>query len=73
LAAPAAAAVSAALLARVLPEAQSLVPVLAQVVAPVLAWRQVVAGLAHRVVEPAVRQDLLSRQSFSAAMARRSP
>ena len=74
LAAPAAvalSAVSAALLAHVLSESQRPVPGLppVRVLAPlVLAW-QVVAALAHRWVERAVPRDLLSRQSFSAAMA----
>jgi hypothetical protein len=47
-------------------------------VPPVLAWRVVVGlarlpVLAHLVVEAAVPVELLSRQSFSAAMARSSP
>jgi hypothetical protein len=46
-------------------------PVLAQVL--VLASLQVVVGLAHLVVDSALLLDLLSRQSYSAAMARSSP
>ena len=69
--APRAAAVSAALLAQVLPEARPPLPAppLVPAQAPVLAQRQVVADPAQCLVGPAV---LLSRQSFSAAMARRS-
>ena len=39
----------------------------------VLASLQVVVGLAHLVVDSALLLDLLSRQSYSAAMARSSP
>jgi hypothetical protein len=56
------------------PELQALspsLPVLAQVL--VLASLQVVVGLAHLVVDSALLLDLLSRQSYSAAMARSSP
>ena len=49
--------------------------VLAKAHLPVPALAQVVAGLAHLVVEPAVPLQLLllSRLSFSAAMARNTP
>jgi hypothetical protein len=83
----AAAEVSAALVVRVLPEAQlpaparlpapAEPPVLAQV--PVLAQWQVAVRLArlpvaaHLVVDSALLLGLLSRQLFSAAMARSSP
>ena len=66
---------SGALVVQVLPEAplrgRAQLLVLAQV--PVLASVQVVVGLVHLVVDSALLLDLLSRQSFSAAMARSSP
>ena len=60
---------SGALVVQVLPEAP--LPVPAQPL--VLAWVQVVVGLAHLVVDSALLLDLLSRQSFSAATAGSTP
>jgi hypothetical protein len=70
-----AAAASAALVVPVAPEAQLLVPAEPLVAAsqepelPALAP----PALAHLVVDSALLLDLLSRQSYSAAMARSSP
>ena len=77
----AAAAVLAALVAQVLAEAQlpglaePLVPASQEPELPVLAPPALarLPVLAHRVVDSALLLDLLSRQSYSAAMARSSP
>jgi hypothetical protein len=72
----AAAAASAALVVPVAPEAQlpvpaePLVPASQEPELPALARLPV---LAHLVVDSALLLDLLSRQSYSAAMARSSP
>jgi hypothetical protein len=76
LAAVAAVVDSAALVAQVLPEAQLPVPAQLQVVVglaqlPVLARLQVVVRLVLEAAVPV--EQLLSRQSFSAAMARSTP
>ena len=60
---------SGALVVQVLAEAPLRVPAQPLVLASV----QVAVGLAHLVVDSALLLDLLSRQSFSAAMARISP